>query len=972
MASKRKSTTPCMIPLKTLALDGGTDMAEEYKGKASTEEEQDIPASTDLLHDPAEILSNGHENVEGLRFFCKYCNFGSQETSPFVEHMNKNHPDFRDDSSYVCIACSFLVKDPKELEVHNSESHTGDPELSWTVAKHENYTVVEQSVSSHLIVHDDPTEDCEEDYSERPVAKTPIMRHLKNRSDTKKIVTLKDNSNSIPEEPERKSRPATRNGPASASKVTNHVMNSPPIVNGSIIGPVLQTGLTQLVSLSPSQPLIQPKIPTSIAPALPKQSAQKSQSLPTAKSLPKVMIPLSSIPTYNASMDANCFLKNSFNKFPYPTKAELCYLTVVTKYPEEQIKIWFTAQRLKQGISWSPEEIEDSRKKMFNTIIQSIPQPMPQPTITVLNAPLVTSANGVQHLIQATLPGQIVSQPQGTSGVLVTQPIIANGYQGAASSVSLAVAPISSSQTAEAESYLTADSSPPNMPSSHFYDGSLARIKKSRYQLNSLKNSFCKSQFPTHSEIARLTKITGLSTREVRKWFSDKRYHFRNKPQSYLLDTANYDVDVIDSDVKEPDADFALHTSSDMSHTPSHAAPHTPRRHSWHQTPDFAITKYKERAPEQLRALESSFSKNNFPADEEVTRLRSETKMTRREIDGWFSEKRKRLSEELKREKARYEEADNSADDTESSELKASNEAESRPVENSSPVEERKVNPIKINLKALRVTDAGDNADFLRDDGSIHSDGSSRPSTPQRFRTVKKTAQQRDHLKQMFVKTQWPSSEQYDHLVEQTGLPRPEIVRWFGDNRYCFKIGNLKWYEGYRKNYADVKPATLQPLLDYYGKHQALNESDIHDLCGKSGFSQEEIRNWFADRLEEDNPGTGNDSNNDKPLECADEFESTHCERSSEVSENDPMGHESSTTLTIQQQSSVIQLEKGKVTEESSSTVWLLLGSRSSFNTINRSQVGNSLKVAVLLRIIALKNDLLVDPVSTGSLRRLK
>ncbi|KAJ8408061.1 hypothetical protein AAFF_G00262890 [Aldrovandia affinis] len=104
-----------------------------------------------------------------------------------------------------------------------------------------------------------------------------------------------------------------------------------------------------------------------------------STSTGGSRNLPKVMIPLSSIPIYNTAMDSNSFLKTSFSKFPYPTKAELCYLTVVTKYPEEQIKIWFTAQRLKQGISWSPEEIEDARRKMFNTIIQTAPPaPMAQ------------------------------------------------------------------------------------------------------------------------------------------------------------------------------------------------------------------------------------------------------------------------------------------------------------------------------------------------------------------------------------------------------------------------------------------------------------------------------------------------------------------------------------------------------------------------------------------------------------------
>lgn len=896
MASKRKSTTPCMIPLKALALDGGTDLAEEEKDQSSTEGHQNALPAADLMGDGHDLLTNGHENVEGLSFFCKYCNFGSQETSPFVEHMNTKHLDFKNDPSYVCIACSFLVKDPKELEAHNADSHPGDPDLSWTVAKHESYTVVEQSVSGHGMGHNDPVHHNDElldDYSEVTITKTPIMKNLKNKLETKKMITVKDNGNGIGEESERRGRQVTRNGTALISKVTNNIVNSSPIVNGPIIGtvPVLQTGVTQLVSINPPQSVIQPKIPaTIITPVLPKQSAQKSQShlLPNEKSLPKVMIPLSSIPTYNSSMDSNCFLKNSFNKFPYPTKAELCYLTVVTKYPEEQIKIWFTAQRLKQGISWSPEEIEDSRKKMFNTIIQSIPQPLPQPTITVLNAPLVTNANNVQQLIQATLPSQIVSQPQGTGGVIVTQPILSNGIQGAVNSVSLGVAPLSTSQSNDLgkESFTAAGNSPPITSQSSFYES--IRIKKSRQQLSALKNSFCKSQFPSHGEVARLTKITGLSTREVRKWFSDKRYHFRNKPASYVSENSELltdpQTDSVFSVGKEHDTDFALPPSS---HTPSHTPTHTPRRQSWHQTPDFTTTRYKERAPEQLRALESSFALSNFPSDDEVTRLRTETKMTRREIDSWFSDKRKRAAEELKREKTRFEkQEDLSPEETEAMGIKSVDEVKAP----SSPVMERKVNPIKINLKALRVTDTGNNADSFKDDNSNHSDGgsSSRPCTPQKSRSVKKTAQQRDHLRQLFVKTQWPSQDQYDYLVEQTGLPRPEIVRWFGDARYSYKIGNLRWYEGYKKTYSEAKPVSQQPLLDYSDKHPTLCESDINDLCDQTGMSSDKVRSWFAERKEEakqDAVEEGGDHANVSSGDTEDDQNRTH-DQSSKVSEN--------------------------------------------------------------------------------------
>ncbi|XP_075702891.1 zinc fingers and homeoboxes protein 3 [Rhinoderma darwinii] len=910
MASKRKSTTPCMIPIKTLAVESNTDLSEEH----SKDDSQEILPPTDLINSETDILTNGHENLDGMSYFCKYCNYGSNETSPFVEHMNTKHLDFREDPSYVCIACSFLVKDPKELETHNSDSHSGNSDLSWTVAKHENYTVVEQSVSTNntdqdmVVCH---AEEQAEDYSEISITKTPIMKIMKN----KKIIT-----NHLGEDFEKKIRTTLRNGSVSTSSVNNFVNST--ILNGSIIGtvPLLQTGVTQLVSLNSPQSMIQSKLPTIITPVLSKSSVHKSQSqhLPTAKSLPKVMIPLSSIPTYNSSMDSNCFLKNSFTKFPYPLKAELCYLTVVTKYPEEQIKIWFTAQRLKQGISWSPEEIEDSRKKMFNTVIQSIPQPVPHPTITVLNAPLV--ANNVQQFIQATLPGQIVSPPQGAGGLLVTRPILTNGIQGHATSVPITMSSVIKDETtAEASSasfsgldfdYQTVTTTSPSMPSPNSYDPA-SRCKKSRYQLSSLKGSFCKSQFPSHGEVARLTRITGLTTREVRKWFSDKRYHFRHKPPAYVAGTNDEVIDpnsdLMVTMLKEEDTDFALPTS----HTPSTPS-HTPRRQSWHQSPDFSITRYKERAPEQLRALESSFAQNSEPSAEEVNRLRTETKMTRREIDGWFSEKRKKVAEKIKREQARYyeEEDEVSGDEMDISD-KGFDDAISSVVENSYPVSERKVNPIKINLKALRVTES----DSKKDDYTRPSNGSSRSSTPYKSRpSTKKTAKQRDFLKQMFVKTQWPSTEEYDSLVEQTGLTRSEIVRWFGDSRYSYKNGNLKWYDNYKKVYADIKPLYLKPLLDYYRQWQALNEDDLDDLCDKTGMSADEIRSWIAERLEEDKLPALDEGSDDPPSVGEEKPEmqmktQDGCLEPSENSESwEPSTQETSADL-VSSQPLVVQLE---------------------------------------------------------------
>uniref|UniRef100_A0A8C5QSC6 Zinc fingers and homeoboxes 3 n=1 Tax=Leptobrachium leishanense TaxID=445787 RepID=A0A8C5QSC6_9ANUR len=879
MASKRKSTTPCMIPLKTLALESGPETGEFKSGQ----EQDSDPLATDLVN-CNDLLSNGHENVNGESFFCKYCNFGSPDTSTFVDHMNSKHRDFREDPSYVCIACSFLVKDLEELEAHNEECHAGDQGLTWSVAKHESSMVVEQSLGDQD--HDQEITDplatqCIDEYPDITITKVPIMKLMKNKPETKKIITIKDNSNFTSDKLEKKIHAGSRNGSVSAAKVSTSILNSSAIVNGSILGTVLPAGLTQLVSINASQPMIQSKLPTIMTPVLTKPSAmQKNQyaiqstQLPNSKSLPKVMIPLSSIPTYNISMDSNCFLKNSFTKFPYPTKAELCYLTVVTKYPEEQIKIWFTAQRLKQGISWSPEEIEDSRKKMFNTVIQSIPQPMHQPTITVLNAPLVTNANNVQHLLQAALPGQIVGQPQGAGGLLVAQPIITNGIQGAPTSVSLTVTSLpntfctTQAKVASPASRSIRASQPPvttttpSMPPDSLFDFNFSRSKKSRQQLGALKTSFSKNQFPSHSEVTRLTKITGLTTRDVRKWFSDKRYHWRNKTigMENSDHVAENPSDTF-SELKEPDIDYPLPQAS-------HIPTHTPRRQSWNQTPDFT-PKYKERAPEQIRALESSFFLNNFPSEEEVNRLRGETKMTRREIDGWFSEKRKRVAEQNKKlEMEAEDEEEEEANKGQNRKALGSSVGRDTPMaENSSPASsERKVHPIKINLKDLRVTEANDNTEPTHnDDNSTSADGSSRPSSPLKTKThVKKTAQQRDNLRQIFVRTQWPTNQEYDELVEQTGLPRADVVRWFGDSRYSLKNGMLKWFVRY-KVMENTKTVPAHALLEeYYERHQKLLDGDIKELSKRTRMTAGEVKAWFAIRQVKENK-VASDTKSDHP-----------------------------------------------------------------------------------------------------------
>lgn len=1012
-------------------------------------------------------------------YTCKPCNFETHDLNLFLDHVYSGHPDFRADPSFFCVSCGVSAPKFEGLALHNARVHPSTFTTTLQLRKRDRRVVVEQNLVTGAEMGKD---------SEISITKTPIMRMLKGKLEPKRIVVSHPVSEEPSSDPHALSTSRDTDRKETAAVTVTHVPtivhngttkvtlpSAIQIVNGSGALPMLKTPITQVVSVVQNRSLHHS------APITASSHISSGSSSSSSKNLPKVMIPLSSIPTYSASMDSSSFLKTSFSKFPYPTKAELCYLTVVTKFPEEQIKIWFTAQRLKQGISWSPEEIEEARRKMFNTIIQTAPSSSQNQTqshhspahhtITVLPASL--GATGIPHILQ----GSLVSQ----GGVIVTQPVMANGIQVSSAPVALAVTPkpqaaarpmmqarpaaalvadkgismvvgtvgssstgstiisssnssrsggggtssiISSSQASvinlslgssnhsnakvsnvnskhssanadssdksnsnitshvnakntdiskasntsivqsdnkvttesknatdskaansnsktgndgqkskdtngssnkhhttctstddvdrstsdsptfkmeEASSPASKSSSPsPSAPLSStpgsqtpvnpFLDPSFFKGKKSQVQLSALKDSFQANQFPDQEEVERLISLTGLTVREVRKWFSDRRYHFRNLKSSRtstggssksgttsgtgngssistsIAGSAN-PVDLSESS-SNSGAKTPQHSSDPLSPTATQTptSPTTPsRRFPRLPSPDFTAIRYKEREPHQVKALEASFSQDPDPSGEEVDRLRSETKMTRREIHGWFAERRKRVAAEKKKEEAeralREEEEEMEVD------------GEERQRDDTSG--ELKVNPIKINLKMLKVTEAnGKPEGEALDSPTVLPQSSNTPasspsptlsSTPKSSQSStptpkpshspkpstirsKKTAEQLHLLKQVYAQTQWPSATQYDELISATGLPRPEVVRWFGDCRYVQKNGLLKWLEAYQnmaleESLEKGSTTVLQAHLDVHGR---LEESQLQDLAQTSGLTVDLVRHWFA------------------------------------------------------------------------------------------------------------------------------
>ncbi|KPP58211.1 zinc fingers and homeoboxes protein 1-like [Scleropages formosus] len=688
-----------------------------------------------------------------------------------------------------------------------------------------------RTVSEHAV--DDLTFDCgfvpqlegeeAEDVSATgiPLSKTPIMK-MRSKAEPKRIAVphkvVDDGEAGADSGGEQEIMEEVAVGTPSAMEVAA-TLNIEPAKTCVVIGnpgPVLADPKKTIIGSATV-------LPAGLAQVLSALQAQQNSQT-------QLLIPVSSIPTYNGAMDSNALLVSTYNRFPYPSVSEITGLAVQTKFTEEQIKIWFSAQRLKHGVSWTPEEVEEARRKQFNGTVHTVPQ-----TITVIPAHLSATTNGLQSVLQTC---QIVGQP----GLVLTQVGNANALPVTAP-ITLTVAGIPNNQTqtpkptamqttpaaveAKRATTVQAPALSPQESSAIGVDHLGIRTKKSKEQLAELKASYLKNHFASDAEISRLMKLTNLTRGEIKKWFSDTRYNQRNSKNSHVIvfndgapsDGSGTTAVFIDSS----DETTELPTPTPVKETRS-------KSRSLNPFPDFTLQKFKEKTPEQLLLLEESYQKCSTPTDEELSRLRTETKLTRREIDAWFTERRKAP-------------------------------------ESAEPKAERK------------------------EAGSTKSASSSKQSSPSssrqsREKIGKKTPEQLHILKAAFVRTQWPSAEEYDKLAKESGLPRSYIVNWFGDTRYAWKNGNLKWYyfyqsgnvgaingSGYRKrgrgrarnrgrgwsrksrrasSWGRSPPVIKfkmgkEILKEYYLKHRFLNEQDLDELVAKSNMGYEQVREWFAE-----------------------------------------------------------------------------------------------------------------------------
>ncbi|XP_018417740.1 PREDICTED: zinc fingers and homeoboxes protein 1 isoform X2 [Nanorana parkeri] len=775
MASKRKSTTPCMV----LASEHDPDVEMNSDGEESS------PSVTSVENPAPESAV-----PEGV----------TKDGDALEPSDSDNQPS-------------------KIVEEHNTKHHPGEENFKLTMVKRNNQTIFEQTVNDLTFdgsfVQEENQEQSESNPSAISISKTPIMKIMKDKSEKKRITVSQNAGEDGVEEKENiqsepKVQPTVE--PKTAPVVTEPVKTNATIITSSqelpnpVVAPatVLQPGLAQVIA-----------------------TVQAQQNI-----LSKVLIPVNSIPTYNTALDNNTLLLSNYKKFPYPTVSEISLLAAQTKCTEEQIKIWFSAQRLKHGVSWTPEEVEDARRKQFNGAVHTIPQ-----TITVIPAQISSGANGLPSILQACQivgqPGLVLTQVTGTNAIPVTTPItftvagLPSNAQLHASQIPHAhpvtetkrIAAIPSTQLPKQEPILIAD-----------VFG--LRTKKTKEQLMALKLSYLRNQYPHNSEIERLIRLTGLTKGEIKKWFSDTRYNQRNAKGSHGMHLTS-----------DPSGTIIIDSSDETNESPTSVVLTSPRKQSWNPFPDFTPQKFKEKTPEQLQTLEESFLSSTVPTDDELSKLRVVTKLTKREIDAWFAEKRRSMG--VKEEPGALSES--------------------------------------LDFEIKDEMDDERSAAFVA------------------AKMAKKSPEQLTVLKNMFIRTQWPNPAEYDQLVQETGLARSDIVGWFGDTRYAAKNNHLKWFmeyqisktssptvmngqsntrrrgrgrprgrgrgrprgrpKGRRTNSWErppppVKQKTGRALLkDYYLMHKFLNEEDLDELVSKSRMGYEQVRDWFAERMQREDAG---------------------------------------------------------------------------------------------------------------------
>ncbi|XP_068426188.1 zinc fingers and homeoboxes protein 2a [Clinocottus analis] len=760
MSSRRKASTPLMIrPERTMVeLDDDTEEDMETKSENHTEEgtmEADLSTETDLdlrgkaldppmgpdkpATEPPD-LSKPQKRQQG-GYECKYCPFSTQNLNTFKEHVDANHPNVILNPLYLCAVCNFNTKKFDTLTEHNERCHPGESNFKFKRVKMNNQTILEQTIegfSNNAVIYNASSGvyGKGDELGTLPAAvkigKPKILSSDNKRTDlAKKPITAVN-------------------------------------VNGTVIIP--ESTLLKAEGLSHIMPSLQRPL--------------------NYTQVPKIAVPLNTT-KYNPSLDDNLTLISSFNKFPYPTQAELSWLTAASKHPEEQIKVWFTTQRLKQGISWSPEEVEEARKKMFNGTISSVPQTFtvvtPQSSnsyaASATSKAMQSAASVLQSLpCQLLGPTSLVLTPVANGSTVTCAPLALTVANQVAQSLKRPLASPMISTESKRPSIIQTISAPlatSKLASSKVLSFTVD-LNKTAEQLSVLRSSYTQCPFPEEDEIYRLIETTGLSRGEIKKWFSEQRLlNLKGVPPPPVLVKAEVTPAPKGAPIKK-------------------AVPN--------QFP--LLERVKGKSSDQLKALEESFQRSGTPTEAELDQLAQETRLSKTEVDCWFSERRAlrdnmekallAMSSKNTEDRADWPGALLNGTSHREQGGKPSHSSPHPPVLSSSSSSSSSSPPVLAASSPQPPTLSSSASPPI-----LTSSASSSPHPPILSASTSPApmnSRSLGLLRETFCRTRWPSPEEYSQLEVQTSLGRTDIVRWFKDHRSALKNGETPdWMESVQK-----------------------------------------------------------------------------------------------------------------------------------------------------------------------------
>lgn len=537
-------------------------------------------------------------------------------------------------------------------------------------------------------------------------------------------------------------------------------------------------------------------------------------------------------------------LVQAFNLFPYPSSREVNILAKVCTLPLDKVKVWFMVQRIKYGISWSSEEIEETRRKLsVPELYDSIEtHEEDKDTHNKKNkwGDIIVEAEAEESLFTSPKKKSRCESPDSYEPAKHTAPCFSS---------SLPPPQDSYYYRSPVQKHEPISDPALNLPETNSQVNSHSRYRKSKSQLAALRKSFLRESWPSETELRRLQEETGLSRNDIRKWFSDSRYQLRvgrgslAASQSFSIHNT---VDLKQDQINQPIPLISLKQQEQNGTKSCEETQSNGTRNS-----DF----FQKFLSNSLEAFKDKALEAEVCDSEDLSRDSEDS------LKDGEAELPLQLTKQCKPEPDVLQEPSN---------LKSSSKSppSGSPLPSMSPVK-RLSNSVATSKKSIHSAKASPS----QTPPNVSMASTSPILTP--AGRPRKTKEQLDVLKQYFLRCQWPKSEDYTELVKLTSLPRADVIQWFGDTRYAVKNGQLRWVKGVRDqilaelnsqqngvNNGSSRIASsrkqksthpdIQPLVTYYHATGQLQEKDLDSLCKKSKMSYQQVRDWFA---AQDSPG---------------------------------------------------------------------------------------------------------------------